>query len=294
MSLEVSGDVVDSPLKVQRSTSWPGMQFLLTTENIRDPTLWAFKRDQHTLIVHIDGAIHQLETELDGCGTYPDPPMNGEAWIIPAGHPLFNHAQGETVHYAELLIEVNPANRLPGSLDLPRIKPCISQFDEFIHAAARRLAVLTSRADDVAQMDAQALGQALGQHLYQEYSASGEALSARRSNHLLTLTVSEKKALQEHIESGLGGILRLDELAALLGMTTYELLPAFRRAFGNTPAQYVIDQRIRRVRWLLWHSRADLATIAMDCGFSSHSHLTTAFKQHVGLTPSEFRVARRY
>lgn len=57
--------------------------------------------------------------------------------------------------------------------------------------------------------------------------------------------------------------------------------------------QYIIAQRLRRARWLLMHTRNDITTIALETGFASHSHLTTAFKQHTGLTPLAFRQSRR-
>jgi AraC-like DNA-binding protein len=35
--------------------------------------------------------------------------------------------------------------------------------------------------------------------------------------------------------------------------------------------------------------RADLTSIALDLGFSSHSHFTDVFRREFGKTPSEFR-----
>ncbi|WP_447971870.1 helix-turn-helix domain-containing protein [Nitrospira sp. M1] len=64
---------------------------------------------------------------------------------------------------------------------------------------------------------------------------------------------------------------------------------AFREAFGTTPAQYIITQRLRRVQSLLVNGKDDITSIAHATGFSSHSHLTTTFKKHLHITPSQFR-----
>jgi AraC-like DNA-binding protein len=48
--------------------------------------------------------------------------------------------------------------------------------------------------------------------------------------------------------------------------------------------------RLRLVRALaeLPH-RDDLAALAYELGFSSHSHFTTAFRTTLGMTPSQYR-----
>jgi AraC family transcriptional regulator len=95
------------------------------------------------------------------------------------------------------------------------------------------------------------------------------------------------------VRAHLDHFITLAALADLVGLSTHRLLIAFRRTFGTTPAQYVIDQRLARARWLLAHTAYDISTIAGATGFCSHSHLTTTFKRHVGVTPHVFR-ARRF
>ena len=72
-------------------------------------------------------------------------------------------------------------------------------------------------------------------------------------------------------------------IAAIADTSVHRLLIAFRRNFGTTPAQYVLTQRLRRARWRLLNSSQDIAEIAVSCGFSSHSHLASAFKRDIGI-----------
>jgi len=57
----------------------------------------------------------------------------------------------------------------------------------------------------------------------------------------------------------------------------------------TTPGQYIIRQRLRRAQHQLASTRRDITSIALDCGFSSHSHLSASFARHLGCTPREHR-----
>jgi AraC-like DNA-binding protein len=55
---------------------------------------------------------------------------------------------------------------------------------------------------------------------------------------------------------------------------------------------YRYHLRLRLARALdLIADREDFAALALDLGFSSHSHFSAAFRQAYGCTPSEFREA---
>jgi AraC-like DNA-binding protein len=52
--------------------------------------------------------------------------------------------------------------------------------------------------------------------------------------------------------------------------------------------RYQRQLRIRRALALLPHTD-DLARLALDLGFASHSHFTAAFRAATGVTPSAYR-----
>jgi transcriptional regulator GlxA family with amidase domain len=95
--------------------------------------------------------------------------------------------------------------------------------------------------------------------------------------------------LREHIEKSLGGPIRLTDLSRVSGMKIHNLLVAFRHSFGTTPAQYILAERMRRVRWLLEHTPLSIAAIAAETGFSSQSHLCIQFKLKEQVTPMQYR-----
>ncbi|MBR4880868.1 MAG: helix-turn-helix transcriptional regulator [Clostridia bacterium] len=63
----------------------------------------------------------------------------------------------------------------------------------------------------------------------------------------------------------------------------------FKEHTGYSPHQYVIHGRIERARFLLeLNPDMSLTEVSYNCGFSSSSHFTKAFRSKVGMTPSEY------
>jgi len=59
-----------------------------------------------------------------------------------------------------------------------------------------------------------------------------------------------------------------------------------------TLEQYIIRQKIERVKELLFYNELSLSEIANKLGYSSVSHLSGQFKKVTGLTPSELKKSR--
>jgi AraC family transcriptional regulator len=130
--------------QVLASGNWAAVGFFSVIQDISHGTTWFIHRDMDTVVVHLDGHIKKLETELEGCGALFDPPMPGEVWIIPSGTRYRTQAVGGVVHYAELCMDRAVLNRLAGKqlVDRP-IRAQAGVFDGFLHRAARRLEELS-------------------------------------------------------------------------------------------------------------------------------------------------------
>jgi AraC family transcriptional regulator len=98
--------------------------------------------------------------------------------------------------------------------------------------------------------------------------------------------------IDRFIEHNIEGVLRIDDLAALVGLSRYHFLRCFKRATGLSPLQYVLGKRVERARHLLAEGGESIAAIAYATGFSSQSHLNAMFKRHFGITPGAFLRAR--
>jgi AraC family transcriptional regulator len=87
----------------------------------------------------------------------------------------------------------------------------------------------------------------------------------------------------------------LGEVADRLRVSPFHLSRVFKETTGTGLHQYVTQLRLRRALAHLEDPRCSLTEIALDLGFSSHSHFTAAFRQAFATSPSRLRLgwARR-
>jgi AraC-like DNA-binding protein len=86
---------------------------------------------------------------------------------------------------------------------------------------------------------------------------------------------------------------RLDALARVFESTPWRLCRSFRGATGTTIHRYLLEVRLRRALDFLADGCRDLAGLALDLGFSSHSHFTVTFRKLFGVTPEMVRMIAR-
>jgi len=104
-----------------------------------------------------------------------------------------------------------------------------------------------------------------------------------------SITGGRMRLLDEFIDAGLDGPLGVKEMAALLGLSEGYFMRAFKQATGKSPHSYLIDRRLAKARALMRDSTARLTDIAHTCGFNSQAHMTTLFKQRLGVSPAQLR-----
>jgi AraC family transcriptional regulator len=95
--------------------------------------------------------------------------------------------------------------------------------------------------------------------------------------------------VREKIEANLDTDLSLESLAEESGYSRAHFLRMFRTATGLTPHQYVLDLRLKRAQDSLRQKGSSIIEVAVACGFSSQSHMTSVFRQRLEMTPGEFR-----
>ncbi|GLQ90213.1 helix-turn-helix domain-containing protein [Dyella flagellata] len=83
--------------------------------------------------------------------------------------------------------------------------------------------------------------------------------------------------------------LGVDELAKVAGCSPFHLCRIFRACTGQSLRQFRMQQRLGSALGRLGDGERDLAALACDMGFNSHSHMTDAFRLVLGMSPSEVR-----
>jgi AraC-like DNA-binding protein len=105
-----------------------------------------------------------------------------------------------------------------------------------------------------------------------------------RSDHR-ELAEAAKAELASHLGEGL----TLESLARAVHASPFHLARVFQQCTGHSIHRYLTLLRLRAALEHLAGGQRDLTTLALDLGFSSHSHFTDAFRREFGCPPSELR-----
>jgi AraC-like DNA-binding protein len=108
----------------------------------------------------------------------------------------------------------------------------------------------------------------------------------RRLDDVRALMISEPEANHS-----------LAVLAKVAGCSPFHFARLFRQETGFSVRAYRIRLRLAAAALQLVEGAEDLAGVALDAGFSHHSHMTSAFRSVLGVAPRELRKelnARRF
>ncbi len=96
-------------------------------------------------------------------------------------------------------------------------------------------------------------------------------------------------ALYRHVvERDIASTIDLQRLAALAGVTRFQVIRDFKKETGLTPATFIRNRRLRRASHLIAEG-SSLADAALQAGFADQSHFSRSFQSVHGITPGMFR-----
>lgn len=116
-----------------------------------------------------------------------------------------------------------------------------------------------------------------------------------RTSHAAGATAGRQKLVDRAkvvVCSDLARRWTLGEIAAEIGISPVYLTQVFQQVEAMPLYRYQLRLRLARALDLLG-AYDNLTALAMDLGFSSHSHFSAAFRQAYGRTPAEFRRSAR-
>lgn len=93
---------------------------------------------------------------------------------------------------------------------------------------------------------------------------------------------------RHYINNNFDQELNLKLLAHIRFTSKFHLLRLFKKYYGQTPKQYLINKRIEKSKALL-KKGLGVSETCFEIGFESPSSFCTLFKCKVGLTPTEFQ-----
>lgn len=112
--------------------------------------------------------------------------------------------------------------------------------------------------------------------------------SATDADHL-----ERAEAAKIYLASHLSERITLDDVARAVNASPFHLARVFQQRTGAPVHRYLTRLRLRASLERLTDGAQDLTALALELGFSSHSHFTDAFRREFGCAPSEVRLRGR-
>jgi AraC family transcriptional regulator len=97
------------------------------------------------------------------------------------------------------------------------------------------------------------------------------------------------EAAKTYLAGRMSDRVTLDDVARAVGASPFHLARLFRRRTGAPLHRYLMCLRLRASLERLADGANDLTALALELGFSSHSHFTDSFRREFGRTPSDLR-----
>lgn len=120
------------------------------------------------------------------------------------------------------------------------------------------------------------------------------ALDLILSDFILDIT-AERQSLSrfqpvlEYIDENYTRKINLDELSAIMNISTMYFQNYFKATFHISPKQYILNKRITESQRLLLESRLSIKEIAYKVGFENENYFSEFFTSKVGISAVKFR-----
>lgn len=101
--------------------------------------------------------------------------------------------------------------------------------------------------------------------------------------------IERAEAARSYLASRFSERITLDDVAQAVHASPFHLARMFQQRTGMPVHRYLTRLRLRASLERLANQHTDLTRLALDLGFSSHSHFTDAFRKEFGYAPSKLR-----
>jgi AraC-like DNA-binding protein len=120
------------------------------------------------------------------------------------------------------------------------------------------------------------------------FQRSGSPARGRRKDTAAD-HAARTEAAKTYLAARLGEPVTLEDVAAAVNASPFNFARIFQQQAGVPVHRYLTILRLRASLEKLAEGADDITGLALDLGFSSHSHFTDVFRREFGSTPSEVR-----
>ncbi|MBE6846097.1 MAG: helix-turn-helix domain-containing protein [Ruminococcus sp.] len=95
--------------------------------------------------------------------------------------------------------------------------------------------------------------------------------------------------VREYLDENFTNSINLDELSDIFFISKFYLTREFKKTFGTTIIQYILNKRIEYAKELLVYTNKSVEEISDACGFSDQSYFSRQFKKAENMTCLAYR-----
>ncbi|MBE9137014.1 helix-turn-helix transcriptional regulator [Nodosilinea sp. LEGE 07088] len=194
------------------------------------------------------------------------------------------HQEMETIHITLEPEYVHQAIHETIDPEKVELTAQFGQSDPLVYQMGLALTRELANNPDGDSLYAESVATLLSVHLLRYYSTQKKIIKAYANG----LPDSKIKTATDYINTHLTQAISLESISSQLGMSRYYFCRLFKQSMGISPYQYILQQRVEYAKSLLRHGKLSISEVAIESGFSHHSHFDYHFKRIVHCTPKQF------
>jgi AraC family transcriptional regulator len=288
----------------QAALKYPTSTLISSLSELNSPNMAAdFRSHRSCSGPGMKGADLEVAITIDGCddglvtckidGEYqPARPSRGTIWLVPAAHQAEEISiSSPELRVLHLFLPNSTFTYLSNEYALSlfpseEIRYSSVACDSVIEQIGLSVLSEIARPSSIGRMLVETSSLFLAARLLQTY-AETEVVARRVPKQ--KLDPARLKRVLGFIEEHRFSDITVNDLADVACLSMFHFTRAFAASTGLPPHRYVSQRRLEAAKELITSGRMSLTEIALRCQFSSQSSFTRAFRQTMGITPTEYR-----
>lgn len=99
----------------------------------------------------------------------------------------------------------------------------------------------------------------------------------------------EASIVKEYIDQNIMNKVELKDLSRLIYHSNSQTIRIFKKAFGYTPYQYLMNQKLELSKLLLLNTNKSIKEISVELNFYDEHYFSRYFHEKIGLSPQAYR-----
>jgi AraC family transcriptional regulator len=234
-------------------------------------------------------ALHDMvrsdgETTISGanCSTVTD--IRNKLTFVPVGSSAEGWSRFKSRASSVFAVHLAPVSPNHSANDISNIPASLYFENDQLKTTLQKLRSVV----DGSGIDDPAYAETLGLLLLWELQRAAGPQRSQPKPVRGGLTALQIKRVKEFVDAQISYDITISDLAALVGLSHFHFIRAFKDSVGLSPYQYVLSARVGVAVEML--SKGGLSIdVALAVGFSDASQLNRVFRKVIGVTPTAFR-----